>query len=134
MTAPTAPKGLAPRGRKMWRDLTAERTWDSAGLILLAEACRLADRLEKLDGLLRGDVGEWATIIDQYRNGDREVFLEIDASLTEARQMQTALLGILTKLGLGKSAAVKAGGPSKADQLAERRAKRVAAASRPTPA
>lgn len=135
MTGPASPKGLNVRGRKMWRDLTRERTWDAAGLVLLAEACRLADRLEQMDELLRGDVAQWARIVDEYKSGQREIYVEVDATLTEARQMQTALLGILTKLGLGKSEAVKVSTGSRKDELAAKRAARVAAAAKaPTPA
>lgn len=125
MTALAAPKGLDARGRKLWRDVTGERKWDSAGLVLIGEACRLVDRLEKLDGLLRGDVDQWAKIVDEYKGRDREVYLDIDASLTEARQMQTALLGVLTKLGLGKSESAKKAGPTVADQLKAKRDARV---------
>lgn len=137
MTAPRPPAGLEARGRAFWRAVTTERKWDAAGLVLIGEACRMVDRLEKLDGLLRGDVATWAEIVDNYEGGQRNVYVELDAGLTEARQMQTALLGILTKLGLGKSEAAKQAGPSVADQLKAKRAERVAkaaAASRPSPA
>jgi hypothetical protein len=54
------PDGLAERGTALWIDVLAERELDAAGRVLLAEACRMADRLEQMDRLLRGDIATWA--------------------------------------------------------------------------
>lgn len=60
MTAPRAPRGLGSAGKRMWRGTFAERD-DGARLelrpdelVLLVEACRLADDVETLRGELVG--------------------------------------------------------------------------------
>jgi len=118
------PAGLDVRGRGLWRALTTDQEWDPAGLLLVAEACRMADRLEKLDGLLRGDVSSWASIVVSYEGGKREVYLEMDGALGEARQLQGSLLMLLTKLGLGRSVeTTEKGGDALDDLFAARRAR-----------
>jgi hypothetical protein len=125
-----APEGLAERGSALWEALHEGLTWDPAGALLVAEACRMADRLEKLDLLLRDDIGEWARVVENYDSGGkREINLEIDDALAEARQQQNTLLQLLTKLGLGKSTAAVAKQGDALDEFARRRAARVAAAS-----
>lgn len=65
------------------------------GVVLLEEACRIADRLDRLDQLLKGDVGTWASIAVS-RDGTIE--LRVDAALTEARQQASVLRQILSGL------------------------------------
>jgi hypothetical protein len=85
----------------LWADLTAARSFDAAGELLVGEACRVADRLERLDRLLRGDVGDWAQVIDVRGT----VVLVIDSALSEARQQQNALRQLFATLGLAKAEA-----------------------------
>lgn len=46
---PRAPKGLGAAGRKLWRDLTADIAFEPHELRLLADACKVADLIAKLD-------------------------------------------------------------------------------------
>lgn len=124
-----APAGLAERGSAFWADLTADRSWDAAGLVLVAEACRIVDRLEQLDRLLRRDISEWVVIVDEYASGRKEIRLEINDALSEARQQQGSLLQVLSKLGLGKSEAKTTGQGSRVDAFSARRPSRLAAAA-----
>lgn len=68
------------------------------GLVLLEEACRIVDRLGKLDELLRGDADVWARVMHRTRTDDYE--LVIDSALIEARQQASVLRQILGGLPL----------------------------------
>ncbi|CCK58008.1 Protein of unknown function [Mycobacterium canettii CIPT 140070010] len=51
---PSAPRGLGPRGRKLWRAIICDAagqdiSLDSRELVWLEEAGRLADRIEQLE-------------------------------------------------------------------------------------
>lgn len=96
-TAPKPPAGLGPRGRKLWGLLGDEGLLKGPQLMLAEEACRQADRLEKLDRLLRGDVECWARIV-QKRGEDHPPELVINAAAAESRASQTTLLALLTRL------------------------------------
>ena len=96
MTTLRAPSGLAARGRQMWRDLTALTEFDPAQLVLLEEACRIADRLDKLDALLTGEESTWLRFRPN-QEGD-EVTVVIDSALSEARQQANVLKQIVTAL------------------------------------
>ena len=100
MAGPAAPRGLGRRGRKLWRDITSAHDLAPAELIVLAEACRTADRLEQLDELLRGDVETWSRVQLPSREDDDELILRIDPALSEARQQATVLKQLLAALRL----------------------------------
>ena len=63
--------------------------------VMLHEACRLADRLDRFDKILRGDASTWATIRD--RDGNLELMINTAAS--EARQTAGQLRQYLVALG-----------------------------------
>jgi hypothetical protein len=92
-----AAESLGPRGLRLWLSLCA-RVDGERGLVLLEEACRTADRLDRLDALLVGDVESWARI--ETDQGESE--LVIDSALAEARQQGAALLRLLTSLPMVK--------------------------------
>lgn len=100
MGARKAPAGLGPRGTALWRDVTKGYSLDDkpAELVILEEACRTADRLEKLDELLRGDADTWAKLVHGTQTNDYE--LKIDGALCEARQQATVLKQLLAALRL----------------------------------
>jgi hypothetical protein len=104
MAAPKAPAGLDARGRRLWRDVLSgypELAEKPAELVLLEEACRGADRLERLDEILRGDAEVW-TRIRLPRDGDEDhpLTLIIDGALSEARQQQNQLKQLVAALRL----------------------------------
>jgi hypothetical protein len=104
MAGPKAPAGLGTRGRKLWREVTAgygELEDKPAELVLLEEACRTADRLEKLDELLRGDVDAWIRIrFPRPRREDETLVLNVDGALSEARQQQNIFKQLVAALRL----------------------------------
>jgi hypothetical protein len=90
---------LGPRGRRLWSAL-CEQVNGESGLVMLEEACRIADRLDRLDALLIGDRDSWARI-DQRRDGSLE--LVIDSALTEARQQAAVLRQLLASIPVKES-------------------------------
>lgn len=126
------PGGLGERGGALWVDLTTGRSWDAPGLVLVTEACRLADRLERMDAILRGEVDEWMRIAPA---GD-ELVIRVDAVLGEARLHAGALRQLLAQLRLGAVVAPGAADEeqpeeSRLDDLSRARARRGAATSDP---
>jgi hypothetical protein len=93
-----AANSLGPRGLRLWLSI-CERVDGERGLVLLEEACRTADRLDRLDGLLAGDLELWSLV--DTPNGSR-LEVVIDGALSEARQQGAALLRLLTSLPMVK--------------------------------
>ena len=118
-----APANLGTRGRALWRDVLADTELDAAGRVLLHEACRMADRLESLDLILRGDVATWAVITDDYAGGKRTTKVVLDDALGEARQQAATFRQLVTTLKLGTSVERQTERGS-LDQLAAARAQR----------
>lgn len=125
------PDGLGVRGTGLWRDLEGATEQDGSARILIIEACRVADRLERLDEILRGDVDTWMQfkLPRAAADGpdDGELVLHIDNALMEARQQQGVLrqiLGQLRRMAGGEQGKDKRGRVSDLDQLAAARAAR----------
>lgn len=123
---PARPRSLerrTPRSRELWNELAPRL--DAAGRILLLEACRMADRLDRLDAIVDGN-DEWLRISTDDAG---DVVVAVDAALAEARQHATALRGLLSDLGKlvpkGKRSPEgtrpKGGGADWAARLADRR-------------
>lgn len=68
--------------------------------MLLEEACRIADRLDRLDALLIGDRDSWVRVVS---DGNGEYELVIDSALTEARQQALALRQLLSSIPMKES-------------------------------
>jgi hypothetical protein len=94
------PEGLSVGGRALWVSVTEAHTLDAVQAVTLLEACRAKDRLDKLDGLLRGDAGTWATVdLDPASGGD--VFeLRITSALAQANATANLLKQLLAALRL----------------------------------
>ena len=112
----------------MWRQLVDEADPGPAELVLIEEACRLADRCDRLDAIVNGKDRVWLTLEIPDDGGTAEVV--VDKLLAEARQQQLTLKQILGELrqagAAGRSAPRQ--GASQRDELARRRADRRAAA------
>ncbi|QPX62236.1 terminase small subunit [Gordonia phage Pickett] len=87
-------------GSALWADLADEADPYSL-LVMVIEACRLADRLAKFDLLLRGDIDTWARLTHRTLTDDYE--LKIDSAAAEARQTAGALRQILAEIRRQKS-------------------------------
>jgi hypothetical protein len=117
---------FGPRGQALWDALAPGMS--VARRVLLDEACRLADRLDRLDAIASCDAATWVTI--RAREGAPSELL-VNSALSEARMTATALRQILTELApavAGDEAAPTAGG-SVSNDLAKRRAERLAKAA-----
>lgn len=122
MADPTAPK-LNAWGQKLWDDVCESTTLDAAGYFILAEACRTADIIERLSGMLRGKTTEWVALAEEavdYAEQAGEaiatVNLVVNPIISEVRQQRLALRTLLAQLKLGN---VEAGteGASAIDNL-----------------
>lgn len=112
------------RGSALWEALTGSREADAAWLVLAEEACRIADRLDRLEALIAGDDREWARIDFTVRGDRKEIRLVFDDALAEARQHANALRQIIASLGVGKAEAKASKELSALDQLAAKRSAR----------
>jgi hypothetical protein len=109
--------GLGVRGQKLWSQVLAG--WSPAPMHreLLLEACRVADRLEKLDRQLRGE--DWL----RFRTNPEEpvVYVYVDKVLTEAREQENTFKALVLELAKVASQAEpeKKGGGVLVDLAAE---------------
>jgi len=90
--------GLNAGGKALWRSVSGVHTLDSVQEVLLLEACRAKDRLDKLDGLLRGEVSTWATVAPDLGVGSIE--LVVDKALDKANATANLLKQLLAALRL----------------------------------
>lgn len=87
------------RGSRLWRSLHAGGAkHDPATDVLIEEACRIADRLDKLHRILIGRDEEWMRVRAAEVGSEGDLVVTIDGVLTEARQQATALRGLLAPL------------------------------------
>ncbi|MFI6238351.1 hypothetical protein ACIBEF_00565 [Micromonospora sp. NPDC050795] len=92
------PIGLGAGGRELWSSIADEYELDPAQKVQLLEACRAKDRLDRLDGLLRGDIDSWARLTHRLQTDDYE--LKIDAALTQANATANLMKQLLAALRL----------------------------------
>lgn len=92
-----APPDLEARGLALWAGYTKDRPTLAPGeRVLLHEACRTTDRLDRLAAILSGDDEPWARIVVPER-GDF-MRLEVSSAVGEARQQQNQLRLTLASL------------------------------------
>ena len=89
-----------PGGQRLWDAIAADHELDAQQEVQLTEACRMKDRLDKLDELLRGDVGAWATIEDF--DGKPSV-LVISSALDKANATANVMKQLLAAMRLPDS-------------------------------
>jgi hypothetical protein len=89
-TTPRAPASaaLGAPGRTLWREITSSIDFDPQELAVLVEACRVKDRLDILDGVIRAD---GVTVASPQG-------LKAHPALTESRQQQLTLARLLAAL------------------------------------
>lgn len=126
---PVPPDYLKAKGRALWESVTGKYRLTEGALVLLGEACRTADRLERFAAALSSRSVLWFEVGDIEQADEAGVPVVVNGMIGEARQLQTTLRQTLTQLGvIGVEAANAGGEKSMLDQLAERRAERLAAA------
>lgn len=85
---------FGPRGTELWAAMQSSEM-GPAHRVLLIEACRLADRLDRFEDVLSG--GYWFFAKVSEENPDQAEIV-IDNVLSEARQHAAALKTIVTEL------------------------------------
>lgn len=88
---PSAPKGLAATGRRLWRAILADYELEQHELLVLTEACRVADRLDRL-----ATEAEGAPLTVENARGD----VVANPLLCEARQQEIVFTRLIASLRL----------------------------------
>ena len=99
------PTGLDQRGRELWDAVLEASDFDAAGLLLLGEACRTADIIERLSAALRSNSQEWVRLAEEAEvlaDGAARVQIVVNPLLGEVRQQRIALRTMISHLKLGK--------------------------------
>ena len=105
--APAAPKGLGTGGRALWRAIVEDHDLDGMQRAQLVEACRMKDRCDKLDAVLRGDADTWMhLVVDAQPDGDIYE-LRITNALSKANETANSMKQLLTALRLPDGASGK---------------------------
>lgn len=117
----TASRWFRAGGRRLWDEMSGDGLSGSRR-VLLEQACRIVDRLDRLEAILNGRDRSWLTL---EIGDDGELTLSVDKLLGESRQQAIALKQILAELRQGDDAKPETGG-GVLDQLAARRAARIA--------
>lgn len=94
----STPDGLSAGGAVLWAAIADIHELDAAQEAQLLEACRAKDRLDKLDGLLRGEVDVWARLTHRTRTEDYEI--RIDDALAKANATANVMKQLLAALRL----------------------------------
>ena len=105
MAIPKAPEGLDARGRRLWREIHSQGPLTPDRKALLEEACRIVDRLDLLDSIIR--VSAAGVNAEETNAGDFQRWL------AESRQQSATLKALLAEIG-SKSAASKGPAPKAA--------------------
>jgi hypothetical protein len=108
------PADLGEPGRKLWDGMSGLKLGPTH-VLLLERACRLADRLARLDALLEG--GDWLDLAIQRTSTDTtlEVRVTVDRALGETRQHDVALKLLVAELRHAGRPAAAAGTPPPAE-------------------
>jgi hypothetical protein len=96
MAIPKAPAGLGARGRRLWRDSLSQGSLTPAHLVILEEACRISDRLDLLDSIIRGQAA--GVNAEESNAGDFQRWL------AESRQQSATLKALLAEIRSGSAA------------------------------
>jgi hypothetical protein len=92
----TTPRGLATGGRALWKAVVDLHDLDALQEVQLLEACRAKDRLDRLDQLLRGEITQWAVILEGVDGHE----LRIDSALSQANTTANQMKQLLAALRL----------------------------------
>ncbi|OJU41812.1 MAG: hypothetical protein BGN97_03675 [Microbacterium sp. 69-10] len=98
----TNPHHLGTRGLRLWKSIETGKNLSEIEQQNLVEACRIADRLEKLDELVRGDEDAWFRL-KLPRTDDGVIEVLINDPMKEARMHAAALRQLIAPFEAVKS-------------------------------
>ncbi|AAN12654.1 hypothetical protein LITTLEE_8 [Mycobacterium phage LittleE] len=110
-------EGLGARGAEVYQALTENRKMNAAQKVMALNAARLADTLDRIESEL---AFASTTVINSQGTET------INPLISEARMLTGALCTILAKMGIAELPEQSSGEKSVFDQLAARRAERLA--------
>jgi len=93
-----APAGLGPGGLALWEGISDAHELDAAQVVQLTEACRMKDRCDQLDLVLRGDVATWTDIVTDADG--TPVSLRVDSALSKANETANGMKQLIAALRL----------------------------------
>lgn len=122
------PAFLRRGGRDLWDSVRANYDLDPTGEVLLLEACRLKDRLDKFTAALSSNSTLWFELKEpeELKDGTVQMQVVVNSMVSEARQAQAALGQTLGKIGVLQQAEKRSSGVSMMDQLKSKREERLA--------
>lgn len=97
---PRMPVGLAAGGRTLWKSIADEYELDGPQVVQLTEACRMKDRLDKLDKVLRGDADTWMELVVDVASDGQVYELRITNALSKANDTANAMKQLLAAMRL----------------------------------
>lgn len=121
---PPPPDWLKAKGQHLWESVTSQYELTPAALVLLGEACRTADRLERMAAALSSRSTLWFELGDVELPEDDGIPIVVNGMIGEARQLQTALRQTLGQLGVVSASSTENKGTSVLESLQARREKR----------
>lgn len=121
---PPPPDWLKAKGQHLWESVTSQYELTPAALVLLGEACRTADRLERMAAALSSRSTLWFELGDVELPEDEGIPIVVNGMIGEARQLQTALRQTLGQLGVVSASSTENKGTSVLESLQARREKR----------
>lgn len=97
---PAAPKGLGPGGRALWRAIVTDHDLDGMQRVHLTEACRMKDRCDKLDEVLRGEASTWMSLTVDIQSDGQVYELRITNALSKANETANSMKQLLAAMRL----------------------------------
>jgi hypothetical protein len=103
------PAGLGERGGRLWDEMEGLKLTPHH-VLQLERTCRMADRLDVLDGLMDGR--RWVDMVEVPGSGGAVLQLVVDKLLSEIRQIETVLTRSVAELRYaGRAETPSAGAP-----------------------
>lgn len=103
MPNPRMPSGLGTGGRSLWKGITGSHELSPIQVVQLHEACRMKDRCDKLDAVLRGDANTWMELVidADLDSGDvLEAKVQVAGALSKANETANAMKQLIAALRL----------------------------------
>lgn len=124
------PHKLGARGLRLYKSIATGHKLSEVEVQNLVEACRISDRLEKLNELINGDEDAWFRL-KLPRNDDGVIEILINDPMKEARMHAAALRQLIAPFEAVKSDEGTKEVPSNVANIKEALTRKSGAAARP---